>query len=40
MKGPRTEEEQIILKHLDLGAWTKEERSDMKGPRTEEEQII
>jgi hypothetical protein len=35
MHGPWTEEERFILKHLDLVAWTEEERNDMHGPWTE-----
>jgi hypothetical protein len=29
MHGPWTQEERFILKHLDLVAWTEEERTDM-----------
>ena len=35
-----TEEECIILNHVDSEAWTSEERSDMNGPWTEEQRII
>ena len=40
MRRAWTEDSICILKHLDQGAWTKEECSYMKGPRTKEEQII
>jgi hypothetical protein len=35
MHGPWTEEERLILKHLDLPPWIEEERTDMHEQWTE-----
>ena len=39
-EGLWTEEKRIILKHLDSGAWTKEERSYTNGLWTKEGRIM